>query len=92
LMEECEISKDEIISITEDPIEPYFMMAGNTDAILYFCQVRVKTQKNKKVKDNDVDEVEWVTLEQMKKYIQSGMICDSKTRMAYYYLATLLTA
>jgi ADP-ribose pyrophosphatase len=86
LMEECEISKEEILSIKENPIEPYFMMAGNTDAIISFCEIRVKAQENKKVNDADVDEVEWVTLEEMKEYISNGAICDSKTRMVYYYL------
>lgn len=86
LMEECEIPKEEILSITENPIEPYYMMAGNTDAIISFCEIRVKAQENKKVNDADVDDVEWVTLEQMKEYIGNGTICDSKTRMVYYYL------
>lgn len=86
LLEECEITKDEILSIKENPITPYFMWAGNTDAVISFCEVRVRAQKNKQVADADVDGVEWVTLEEMKEYIEDGTICDSKTNMVYYYL------
>lgn len=86
LMEECEISKEEILSIKENPIQPCYMMIGSTDAIISFREIRVKEQKNKIVNDPDVDEVLWVTLEEMKKYIENGEICDSKTIMVYYYL------
>jgi len=86
LLEECEIPKDEILFIKENPIQPYYMMIGNTDAKISFCEIRVKAQENKKVSDADVDEVEWVTIETMKEYIENGDICDSKTTMAYYYL------
>lgn len=86
LMEECGIEKEEILSIAENPIPPYFMMAGNTDAVISFCEVRVKAQENKTVNDNDVYYVEWVTLTEMARYIEAGAICDSKTNMVYYYL------
>ena len=86
LMEECEVPQEDILSIKENPIEPYYMMIGNTDAIISFFEIRVKAQENKQVSDADVDEVEWVTLEQMKQYMTEGSIRDSKTNMVYYYL------
>lgn len=87
LMEECEIQKDDIISVS-DTKDTYFTIIGHADATISLYEVHVKKQSNKVVSDRDVDSVEWVTLEQMKDYIDSGQIVDGKTRIAYYHCLT----
>lgn len=88
LMEECEIPKEQILSVSEKPVHQYFMMAGNTDATISFYEIRVASQENKEVADVDVDSVEWVDIQTMKKYIEEGQIVDGKTILAYYYWLT----
>lgn len=88
LMEECEIPKEEILSVSEKPTHEYFMMAGNADGKIYFYEIRVKRQENKIVQDVDVDSVEWVDQETMKQYIEEGQIVDGKTILVYYYWLT----
>lgn len=85
LEEECEINKEHIISSTL--IQEYFMTIGFSDSIIQVYLVELSSEeKNKKVQDNDVEEVIWVTLEEFGELVQSGVITDSKTLMAYYYL------
>lgn len=86
LMEECMIPKSEILSINETDIPPFYMMIGNTDAKISIHLIRVKAQTDKVVDDNDVDKVEWLTLDEIQGFMNSGEICDNKTIMAYYYL------
>jgi ADP-ribose pyrophosphatase len=88
LMEECEIPKHEILSVSEKPTHEYFMMSGNADGKIYFYEIHVKRQENKTVQDVDVDSVEWVGKETMQRYIQEGQIVDGKTILAYYYWLT----
>lgn len=88
LMEECEIFKDDILSVSEKTIHEYFMMTGNADGKIYFYEIFVKRQENKEVQDVDVDSVEWVDIKTMQRYIEEGQIVDGKTIMAYYYWLT----
>lgn len=86
LMEECEIPKEDILFIQKTTLPDYFMWIGSSNATLSMYEVHVKTQINKQVYDNEVEEVEWVTLEEMKALIENGEICDNKSILAYYYL------
>jgi ADP-ribose pyrophosphatase len=88
LMEECEIPKEQILSVSENPIHEHFMMGGNADGTISFYEIRVTRQEDKVVQDVDVDSVEWVDKETMKRYIQEGHIADGKTLLAYYYWLT----
>lgn len=85
LMEECEISEEEILSVSKEPIHEYYMMAGNANATIALYEIHVKRQENKEVRDADVDSVEWVDKETMKRYIAEGHIVCEKTIVAYYY-------
>lgn len=86
IAEECEIPKNEILSIEEQPVHNYFMMAGSSDAIMRLYLMRVAAQEDKKVDDVDVEEVIWVTVEKMGEMIRRGEIRDSKTIISHYYI------
>ncbi|PLS18942.1 hypothetical protein CVD28_00650 [Bacillus sp. M6-12] len=88
IMEECEIPREEILSVSDKPIHEYFMMSGNADGTISLYEIRVKRQENKVVQDVDVDSVEWVDMDTMRQYIQEGEIVDGKTILAYYYWLT----
>lgn len=86
LMEECMIPKEDIISISKEPIHEYYMMVGNANATIYLYEIHVKKQENKEVTDKDVDSVEWVDVNTMKQYIDEHKICDGKTIISYYHM------
>lgn len=90
LQEECEIEKEDILKVSETPYHDYFMVAGSSDARISLYEIRVTKQFNKKVADVDVDEVIWVSLEEMKQLIDLGEIADSKTILTYYYAKSIL--
>lgn len=85
LLEECEISAEDILSVSEQPVHQYFMMTGSGDATMSLYDIRVKKQENKQVQDVEVECVEWVDQATMKHYIEEGKIADGKTLLAYYY-------
>lgn len=85
LMEECEIPKEEILSISKNSVHDYYMISGTADAKISLYEIHVKSQKNKTVSDADVESVEWVSIDQFKRYIDSGQIVDAKTIIAFYY-------
>jgi len=86
LMEECEIPRTDILSISETPIHEYFMMAGSSEASISIYEIHVTAQTNKTVTDSEVECVEWVTIDEMKSFLNQGWIVDGKTILAYYYL------
>lgn len=84
LEEECEIKEEDILHFEEDPFSHYYMVTGSSDAVISLYLVRVKRQEDKVVEDdNDVEEVEWVTLGQFKKYIDEFKVVGAKCMMAY---------
>lgn len=90
LEEECEIHPSEILSASETPVHEYYMVIGSSDASIQLYEIRVKAQSDKQVNDADVDEVRWVTHQEMEQMIQEGLICDGKTIVAYYFLKSKL--
>lgn len=87
LEEECGLNRDEVLFVNEEPLTKYFMVAGSSDATMAIYDVHVNgSQENQKIHDdNDVDAVEWVTLEEFGKLIKEGQIIDSKTLLAYHH-------
>jgi len=85
LIEEGNISKDDIIQFEQ--IRKYHTVIGSSDAnmVLYYVKVNVGSGIYG-VDDSDVYEAMWVTLEEMKRYIDDGMITDGKSVMAYQHL------
>lgn len=88
LFEECEIQKEEIVSVCDTPFHEYFVNIGSSDGKIALYDIRVTAQTNKTVKDADVESVEWVDLTTFKQYIDAGLIQDPKTLLTYYYLTT----
>ncbi|WP_242939282.1 NUDIX hydrolase [Tepidibacter thalassicus] len=83
LQEECEITKDEVISISEKPLVEYYMMCGSSDATMSIYLVKVDSKSiNKKVDDVDVEEIVWVTVQEMEEMKEKGLIKDGKTIIA----------
>lgn len=85
LEEECEITKDQLITVYEEPIEEYYMMAGSSDAKMLIYHITVTEQQDKQVQDVDVEEVKWFTREQLVDMIKKNEIKDSKTKLALHY-------
>lgn len=84
LEEECEIKEEDILHFGEEPFSHYYMVTGSSDAVISLYLVRVKRQEDKLVEeDNDVEAVEWVTLEQFKQYIEDFKVVGAKCMVAY---------
>jgi len=86
LFEECEIDKNDIMYISENPILSYYMISGGSDCKLEIYEVKVKKQHNKIVDDVDVEMVEWITDKQFDELVENGEIVDNKTLLSYYYM------
>lgn len=90
LKEECNIKESDIIEVDNKPFRKYYMIIGNSDALIELYYVKVKAQKNAEIKeDNDVEKVEWVSLEELKSLVDYGSIKDAKTIIAYEYAKSL---
>lgn len=86
LAEECELYQEDIVEVHLDPFVEYYMVSGSSDARIGIYYIRVKTQayKTKVVEeDNDVESIEWLTLEELVELNKSGLIEDAKTNMAF---------
>ena len=91
LEEECEIKTEDILSFEQQPFNHYFMVTGSSDAEMYLYTIYVKRQEDKIIKDDqDVESVEWVTLEQFKDYIDAFKVVDSKSLLAYHQAVKVL--
>lgn len=92
LMEECNVSPNDIVEFIDKPIRKYRILINSSDAILSLYKVKVENSTNKViyVEDNDVDFAEWFTLEEVDQKISSFEIQDPKTIIAFEYLKNSL--
>lgn len=93
LAEECEMNQSDILEIHTEPIRQYYMVTGSSDAqiCIYFVKVKEQDYLTKDVSDDhDVEQVEWVTLEQAQYYQEQGWIVDAKTLFALDYFRQYL--
>lgn len=90
LEEECQLSREDILNYNENPIHEYYMIVGSSDAKIRIFSFKVKAQTElvKQVDDVDVDNVYWMTFEEVETLINNGIIVDGKTITAYYYWKT----
>lgn len=89
LEEECHIKQSDILSISDKPVYHYYMIGGNSDAKIQLYDVKVKSQgfvKKNINDDNDVELVEWITLNELQQLVDSHVIDDPKTIIAFHYL------
>lgn len=82
LQEECEIQRDEIISVDENPFLHYYMVIGSSDATISIYKMKVTEQQSKLVQDADVEEVLWKTLDEVKEMVENKEIIDPKTLLS----------
>lgn len=82
LEEECEIKKEQLITVNETPIEEYYMMAGSSPAKMRIFEIHVASQTDKVVEDADVEEVRWFTRDEIITLLRNGGIEDSKSKLA----------
>lgn len=87
LYEECGIEKSMIEAISSTPVHHYYMICGSSDATMSLFRVRLNTIGiTKEVPDEDVEKVEWFSIDQLSELIKEGTVKDAKTIMAYYIL------
>lgn len=87
LEEECNITSEDILDISEPVVKGFYMMAGSSDAFMHLFRIHVKEQpKEVIVDDPDVEKTIWVTEEELDKMFLDGEFKDNKTVMAYLIL------
>lgn len=84
LEEECGITSDDIISITDEPLISYNIIENMSDGQMHIYLVKVKNTDSKPKDEDDVDEVTFYPIEEIEKLIKSRTITDPKTLIAFY--------
>lgn len=84
LEEECGIDKDSIISISDEPLITYNIIENMSDGEMYLYLIKVKNIDSKPMEEDDVDEVEFYTLEEIEDLINKRVITDPKTLIAFF--------
>ncbi len=83
LEEEANIKKSSILC--SRLIDSFNMMSGLTNAVMYVYKVCVNIKGvNQKINDIDVEEIIWVTFDELQEMILRNQITDAKTKIAYY--------
>ena len=84
LEEECGITKENIISISEEPRISYNIIENMSDGLMHLYLVKVKNAQSKPMDEDDVDEVNFYTLEEIEELIKNRTITDPKTLIAFF--------
>lgn len=91
LEEECEINRANIVHISENPVN-YYILCGSSNAEMNILMVQLNSiEQSREVSDLDVEKVEWVSLEDFRKLVDTGLIRDAKTLMAYFHLREIIS-
>lgn len=84
LEEECGIAKEDIISITDKPVLTYKIIENMSDGEMHIFLIKVKTRNSKPKEEDDVDEVNFYTLEEIESLINKRIVTDPKTLISYF--------
>lgn len=84
LDEECGISKENIIDISDEPVLSYKIIENMSDGEMHIFLIKVKTRNNKPKEEDDVDEVNFYTLEEIESLINKRIVTDPKTLISYF--------
>lgn len=84
LDEECGISKNDIISVSENPILTYKIIENMSDGEMHIFLIKVKSINSKPKEEDDVDEVNFYTLEEIESLINDRVVTDPKTLISYF--------
>ena len=84
LEEECGIAKEDIISITDKPVLTYKIIENMSDGEMHIFLIKVKTRNSKPKEEDDVDEVNFYSLEEIESLINKRIVTDPKTLISYF--------
>ena len=84
LEEECGIKKEDIISISDNPIITYNIIENMSDGEMHLFLIKVKTKETHPNILDEVDEIHFYTLEEIDELIKKRIVTDPKTLIAYY--------
>lgn len=84
LEEECGISRENIISITDEPVLTYKIIENMSDGEMHLYLIYVKTEDTKPMETDDVDEVNFYSLEEIEDLIKQRIVTDPKTLIAFF--------
>lgn len=90
LYNQCNLKEDDFYHIKSEPIFRYYPICGCSDTITEIYYVQLKTQGfSVSVKISDTIEVIWLDLNELKEYVEKGLIKDGKTLLAISYIEKL---
>ena len=84
LEEECGIPRENILSISEEPVLTYKIIENMSDGEMHIFLINVKTAETKPKEDDDVDEVNFYTLDEIEDLIKERTITDPKTLISFF--------
>ena len=84
LEEECGIPRENILSISEEPVLTYKIIENMSDGEMNIFLINVKTAETKPKEDDDVDEVNFYTLDEIEELIKERIITDPKTLISFF--------
>lgn len=91
LEEECGIKKSDIIEISDEPILTYNIIENMSDGEMHIYLIKVKNVNSSPTEEDDVDEVNFYTLEEIDKLIKERIITDPKTLIAFYLYKDMIS-
>ena len=84
LEEECGIEKSDIIEISDEPILTYNIIENMSDGEMHIYLIKVKTKDSKPKEEDEVDEVNFYSLDEINDLIKNRTITDPKTLISFY--------
>ncbi|QGU94783.1 NUDIX domain-containing protein [Clostridium bovifaecis] len=86
-----ELKEEANITVHEGELEKIIeykpiMGFSNSTMSIFRCKINKNQITHKQIRDDDVTEVIWISLDELEVSIQEGNISDSKTILCYYYL------
>ena len=84
LEEECGIKREDIISMTEEPILTYDIIENMSDGQIHLFLVNIKNKELIPNEEDDVEEVKFYKKEEIEDLIKQKKITDPKTLLAFF--------
>lgn len=91
LEEECGIKKSDIIEISDEPLLTYNIIENMSDGEMHIYLTKVKNVISTPTEEDDVDEVNFYTIEEIDKLIKERIITDPKTLIAFYLYKDMIS-
>lgn len=91
LEEECGITRDNIITITNEPILTYNIIENMSDGEMHIFFIKVKNVICNPKAEDDVEEVKFYSLEEIENLIKNRVITDPKTLICFYLYKDMIS-